>query len=351
MYRSDVVRFTDEMVAQGWISKKSLVRGEQPYVWLRTAGAKHSGLDFSPVKPTLSTVTHLRAITEARIYLHEHAPEGEWVCERMILRNHHRGQVRRRRGPLTKATVHIPDGVFKIEGEVHAIKAEISLKRPKSSLEAIIAQHSSRYDAVVYFCAPRTFREIKRHGFEERYPRLFTCCLVDDLRLLAKGDFRVEDDDRYRRVERDPEPWEIAFMDLVCEQGAIPMDLVARFLGCDEKRADAIVSHLLEAGFVMRARPEPEMPDWVLLEGQRADRFSTLHAKPQQTMLGGLPRARAFSEVRLRILEVTKGTITWTSGRELRRLQGDKGTLPDAAVVEETVVAGRTSAAPGSRST
>ena len=54
--RSGVVRFTDEMVAQGWISKKSLVRGEQPYVWLRTAGAKHSGLDFSPVKPTLSTV-------------------------------------------------------------------------------------------------------------------------------------------------------------------------------------------------------------------------------------------------------------------------------------------------------
>ena len=129
-------------------------------------------------------------------------------------------------------------------------------------------------------------------------------------------------------------------MDLVCEQGAIPMDLVARFLGCDEKRADAIVSHLLEAGFVMRAQPEPEMPDWVLL-GQRADRFTTLHAKPQQTMLGGLPRARAFSEVRLRILEVTKGTITWTSGRELRRLQGDKGTLPDAAVVEETVVAGK----------
>lgn len=338
IYLSDVVRFTDEMVNQGWIHKRRLVKGEEPYVWQRAAGAEHAGLDFSPVKPTLATVAHLHAITEARLYLHEHAPEGEWVCERMILRSQRRGWGKRRRGPLTEATVHIPDGLFKIEDEVHAIEAEISLKRPEP-LEEIIAQHSSRYDAVVYFCAPRTYREIRRHGFEERYPRLFTCCLVDDLRLLAKGQFRVEDDHRHRRIERDPEEWEVAFMDLLVEQGAIPMDLVARFLGCDAERADAIVSHLLEAGFVMRARPEPEMPDWVYLV-PAADRFTTLHAKPQQTTLGGLPRVRALSEVRLRILELTKGTVSWTSGRELRRLQGQKGSLPDAAVVEETVESG-----------
>jgi hypothetical protein len=337
IYVSDMARFVEAMRQQGWLEARPLIKGDLPWVWLRGKGAKLSGTGFSAVTPSLRTVGHWHAITEARLYLNEHAPDGVWICERKLRRKRYRGKGRRAgyRAKVAKRA-HIPDALFKVEGEVHAIEAELS-RKAGDDLERIVAQHSARYDAVVYFCAPVTYTDIKKKKLEDRYPRLFTCCLVENLRKLTKEQFRDPEDPRRGGygAQRDPEVWEVAVLDLFAEQGAIPDDQLARFLKCSPRRAKEIAVHLLEAGFLKRAQPEEEEAIWSWL-GTRSARFVTLDVGMQNPTMAGLPRLRAWNEVRLQILERTKGTIEWTSGRVLRREQGKEGSLPDAVAVEET---------------
>lgn len=338
IYVSDMARFVEEMCAQGWLEMRPLVKGDSPWVWLRGKGARHAGLGFSAVKPSLRTVAHWHAITEARLYLKEHAPDGVWICERKLRRKRYRGKGRARRKVKVKAAnrAHIPDALFKVEGEVHAIEVELSRKEP-AALEKILTQHSARYDAVVYFCAPITYSDFEKRKLEERYPRLFTCCLVENLRKLTKEEFRAPEDERKGGLgaQREPEQWEVAVIDLLAEQGAIPEDQLARFLKCDRARAEAIAAHLLEAGFVKRAEPQEERADWIFL-GTRGTRYATVDVGTLLPTLAGLPRMRALNEVRLQIFERTKGTVEWTSGRVLRRERGKEGSLPDAVAVEVT---------------
>jgi hypothetical protein len=337
VYVADMARFVEEMRAQGWIEVRRLIKGDSPWVWLRGKGARHAGLGFSAVRPSLRTVGHWHAITETRLYLKEHAPSGVWICERKLRRRRYKGKGRRgkhRAKVVNRA--HIPDAIFRIEGEIHAIEAELSRKGP-GMLEKIVAQHSSRYDAVVYFCSPLTFTDIKKQKLEERFPRLFSCCLVENLRKLAKEEFRDPEDPRNggRGAKRGPEEWEVVVIDLLAEQGAIPLDQLARYLKCGPARADAIASHMLEAGFVKRAQPEEEGADWIWL-GTRGSKYTTFDLGTQLPTLAGLPRLRALNEVRLQILERTEGTVEWKSGRVLRRERGKEGSLPDAVAVEES---------------
>lgn len=337
VYVSDMARFVEEMRAQGWLEARLLIRGDLPWVWLRGKGAKHAGLGFSAMKPSLHTVGHWHAITEARLYLKEHAADGVWICERKLRRKRYRGKGRRAKGRAKVVNkAHIPDALFKVEGEVHAIEAELSRKQG-DNLEKIVAQHSSRYDAVVYFCAPVTFTDIKKRRLEERYPRLFACCLVENLRKLTREEFRAADDRRNGGggERREPEPWEVAVIDLLAEQGAIPLDQLRRYLKCGAKRAAGIAGHLVDGGFVKRAHPEEEREDWIWL-GTRGMKYATVDVGAPMPTLAGLPRMRALNEVRLQILERTKGTVEWTSGRALRRERGKEGSLPDAVAVEET---------------
>ena len=73
----------------------------------------------------------------------------------------------RRRDPSD----HLPDAVFEIGGERHAIEAELSHKG-HHEIRLIVAQHSNRYDAVLYFCGPRTYNLMKRVQAEGRWPKL-----------------------------------------------------------------------------------------------------------------------------------------------------------------------------------
>jgi hypothetical protein len=333
-YVSDMLRFLEEMEEQGWLLVRSLVKGDSPWVWLRGKGAELSGTGFGARRPTLRTIAHWAAITEARLYLQEHAPDGVWICERKLRRRRYRGKGRARRKVKPDNRAHIPDALFKVEGEVHAIEAELS-RKSEGQLEAIVAQHSARYDAVVYFCAPVTFTDFKQRRLEERYPRLFTCCLVENHRNIGKEEFRDPADERTGGVgrKRDPEEWEVALIDLLNEQGGIPDDQWPRFLRCSKVQAEKLAAHLLEAGFVKRAQPEEEGSGWLFL-GTRGARFSTVDAAAQLPTLGGLPLLRAQNEVRLQILEREEGELEWTSGRVLRRERGKEGSLPYAVAVE-----------------
>lgn len=131
---------------------------DMPWFWLNNRGARLAGTGFVASAPDVAMLAHRRAVNEVRLYLAERAPQGRWVCERTVFRQ---------RDPED----HLPDAVFEIGGERHAIEAELSLKR-NDEIRRIVAEHSNRYDAVLYFCGPRPYRLLKRVQAEGRWPKL-----------------------------------------------------------------------------------------------------------------------------------------------------------------------------------
>lgn len=138
-------------------SRRFLVR-DFPWLWPSRKGARLSATGFPYSVPDVAMLAHRRAVNEVRLYLGERAPEGRWVCERTVFR---------RRDPED----HLPDAVFEIGGERHAIEAELSSKRDRE-IHRIVAEHSNRYDAVLYFCGPRPYNLLKRVQAEGRWPKL-----------------------------------------------------------------------------------------------------------------------------------------------------------------------------------
>ena len=54
-------------------------------------------------------------------------------------------------------------------------------------------------------------------------------------------------------VLRAPEPWEFELLRLIAEQGAIPFDQLARFLGADAGQAASVVKHLTRVAMPITA--------------------------------------------------------------------------------------------------
>jgi hypothetical protein len=153
-----VVKVMQGLEDAGCIGHRRFLVRDMPWFWLNARGARLSGTGFVASAPDVAMLAHRRAINEVRLHLAERAPEGHWVCERTVYRQ---------RDPED----HLPDAVFEIDGERHAIEAELSLKG-NDEIRHIVAEHSDRYDAVLYFCGPRTHRLLKRVQAEGRWPKL-----------------------------------------------------------------------------------------------------------------------------------------------------------------------------------
>ena len=138
-------------------SRRFLVR-DYPWLWPSRRGARLAGTGFAYSVPDVALLAHRRAINEVRLHLAARAPQGRWVCERAVLR---------RRDPED----HLPDAVFEIDGERHAIEAELTSKRDRE-IHRIVAEHSNRYDAVLYFCGPLPYNLLRRVQAEGRWPKL-----------------------------------------------------------------------------------------------------------------------------------------------------------------------------------
>jgi hypothetical protein len=147
-----------QLSTAGYLEHRRFLIRDWPWYWLSRLGLTRAGSGFFYLAPDVSSLAHRRAVNEVRLHLSERAPEGRWVCERIVSR---------RRDPND----HLPDAVFEIAGERHAIEAELSLK-PKRDIRHIVAQHSDRYDAVLYFCGRRTYGPMKRLSAEGRWPKL-----------------------------------------------------------------------------------------------------------------------------------------------------------------------------------
>ncbi len=137
--------------------RRFLVR-DHPWFWPSRRGAGLADTGFHYKSPDVALLAHRRAVNEIRLYLAERAPRGRWICERTVYRQ---------RDPED----HLPDAVLEIDGERHAIEAELSTKR-NEEIRRIVAEHSNRYDAVLYFCGPRPYLLLKRVQAEGRWPKL-----------------------------------------------------------------------------------------------------------------------------------------------------------------------------------
>jgi hypothetical protein len=154
----EAVRMAQRFEEEGLIQTRRFLVRDYPWLWLTHRGARLAGTGFPYREPDVAGIAHRRALNGVRLYLAERAPQGRWVCERIVYR---------RRNPED----HLPDAVFEIGDERHAIEAELSSKRD-SEIHRIVAEHSNRYDAVLYFCGPYPYRLLKRVQAEARWPKL-----------------------------------------------------------------------------------------------------------------------------------------------------------------------------------
>ncbi len=140
---SETLGHVEELRACAFVEVGQFAVDESPWVWLRVRGAKLLGTVAASARaPATKSLAHRRAINEIRLELGDRAPRGRWIPERRLRAERCQDEF-------------IPDAVFEINGERHAIEVELN-RKPRSKLRQIVAQHSRRYDAVVYFCSPRT---------------------------------------------------------------------------------------------------------------------------------------------------------------------------------------------------
>jgi hypothetical protein len=100
-----------------------------PWLWVTRAGLAACGLEYSPGRPGLSRLAHIRAVAAARIALQAtdayRRASAFWRCERRIRARHGVGM----RQHLPDAEVHWPDGApVAWAGECWAVEAEVTPK-------------------------------------------------------------------------------------------------------------------------------------------------------------------------------------------------------------------------------
>ena len=127
-----------------------------------------------------------------------------------------------------------------------------------------------------------------------------------------------------------PQPWEFELLRLIAEQGAIPFDQLARFLGADERQAANVVKHLTKVGYADYGRILHDEPHWAWLTGRGA-RLSATGFAARRPKVGAMARMRAVNEVRLHIA-ARAPEARWICGRSVFREQGLRGHRPNAVV-------------------
>lgn len=326
--RRDAARTVEGLREAGCIAQRRFLADEEAWIWATRRGAALSGTGLEYRTPTVRWLTHRRAVNEVRLHLAEREPDGRWICEREV-------------GQAGEVDLPKPDGVFEVGGERHAIEVELS-RKSRPVLRSILASHSRRYDAVVYFCSPQTRGLLEEVRRRERWPKLLVRD-VPGLRPILETNSRgfgvpLRAPPAPKRVPwasprkrpRQPQSWERDVLALICEQGAIPIDQLARFLACDRDPAQDLGEHLREAGFARTARLLAAEPEWIWLS-EGGTRLSQTGLRPYLPTPGALARLRAINEVRLRV-EGGPSEVRWIGWRSLRRELRGVGRIPNAVV-------------------
>ena len=112
-------------------------------------------------------------------------------------------------------------------------------------------------------------------------------------------------------------------MRLIAEQQGIPLDQLARFIGCEAEQAARLAEHLAKAGYAEYGRFLVAEPHWVWLTGRGA-RLSGTGFRPGAPGVGAMARIRAINEVRL-LVRRRAPEACWICSRRLVRELGKTG--------------------------
>jgi hypothetical protein len=134
------------------------------WCWLTREGMTAAGLRYSPVRPALSRIAHIRAVLAARLWLSDgpawRAGRAWWRSERRLATGRRPGST----GHLPDAEIHWPsiDG-SRYAGQIWAVEVELSPKPVARTTEIMTELLStSRYTTVVYLTAPAARSVVRR---------------------------------------------------------------------------------------------------------------------------------------------------------------------------------------------
>jgi hypothetical protein len=313
--------FVTGLVDAGWARRRRLLVGDEEWVSLRVRGVRV--VDLRGGSPRLKPVAldHLRAINEVRMLLEASCPDGRWEGERRLQR-------------VLGSGVHLPDAVFEVDGERHAIEVELTPKS-RARLAQTIAEHSSRYDAVVYFgtgaTVPRVEEAVAAGGYQNVFarevpgPRSWSAAgrsfdrWADGSRRRGVSDRSVGRSGELRRL-----------LSLLAEQGPVSVDHLGRFLDHDRGELQDLLDEAVAERLVREAAVVEGEPAWVWPTRRGMNRCgSDLH--PPIPRVGGARLMRATNEARLYI-ESRSPQAVWVSRRRLFRIHGSRTSQPRGVV-------------------
>lgn len=135
-----------------------LLYGKPAWVVPTGLGHRVTGDGFRAWSPNLGLLAHVAAVNNVRLHVQQRSPDSVWVPERTLARDRIAGQ-------------HLPDGLVVLDGREIAVEVELTVKSAQR-LEAIIGELCSRYEMVLYFCAPAVHRRLTELADGGRRPGL-----------------------------------------------------------------------------------------------------------------------------------------------------------------------------------
>jgi hypothetical protein len=303
----------DALVERGTVRVEEVMVGEPRWVWLRSSGSTLAGMGFFYKRPVLWGVRHRAAVNEVRLWLEDRASGSRWVPERAV------------RGPRA-GLAHVPDGVLEVDGERHAIEVELTKKSP-ARVREVIAEHSVRYDAVVFFCGEGIL------GWMEALVAELPGAAVA-VRSLPGEHLTPGLCYEGTREEVWPLPGEVPLLAFVTEQGAAPVDQISRYLRIGLSEAEVLVESLCRRGFLCCHEALVGEPRWAW-STERGAHCSETGLARMAVSVGSVERLRLVNEIRLWI-RARSPEARWVGRRELIacRPPGARAAVPKAVVEE-----------------
>jgi DNA-binding transcriptional ArsR family regulator len=153
-----VQRTVTRLRGAGLVRTERVLVGEPAWVLATGAGMAACNSGFGVWRPRLGSLAHVAAVNDVRLHVQGRAPSTEWIAERLLARDRLAGE-------------HLPDGVAITEGRRVAIEVELTVKS-RRRVTAILDELTTRFDAVLYFCAAGPHRQLTELAATGRWPTL-----------------------------------------------------------------------------------------------------------------------------------------------------------------------------------
>jgi hypothetical protein len=142
----------------GLVCTHRVLVGQPAWVTPTRAGLRACGSQYKLWQPKLGVLLHTAAVNDVRLHIQSRSPGSEWVSERALARDRRAGE-------------HLPDGVVVTDGQRVAVEVELTVKSERR-VRAILDELTGRFEMVLYYCPPATFRQLSALKDNGHWPTL-----------------------------------------------------------------------------------------------------------------------------------------------------------------------------------